>query len=203
QVDSLIRASTADQIKANPGKYVGGVGFSVYKNYPSGKFTTIDKISTDWFSCEEDIPVQEWTIDDKATKDILGYACRRAECDFRGRKYIAWYSDEIPVSDGPWKFGGLPGLILEVGDSEGHYQFALVGIHSHATRAITLPDVQYNKTSRNKYYLTKRKYDTDPIGYLAAVSGINLTITSPDGTPNKEAMQARELSYDYIERDYQ
>lgn len=202
QTDSLIRVSTADRIKANPGKYVGGSTFSIYKNYPSGKFTTTDKISTDWFMYEEDIPVQEWTIDDDSTKEILGYKCHRAECDFHGRKYIAWYSDEIPVADGPWKFGGLPGFIAEVSDSEGHYKFALVGINSNAARDITIHDVQYNKTTRSKFYITKRKFDTDPIGYMSAVSGINLTITTPDGSPNNELMKPRELQYDYIERDY-
>jgi GLPGLI family protein len=201
QIDSLIRVSTADQIKANPSKDVGGESFAVYKNYPTGKFTNIDKISTDWFLYEEDIPVQEWNLTD-SIKEILGYACHRAECDFRGRKYIAWYSDEIPVADGPWKFGGLPGFIMEVADNEDHYVFTLVGINSQASRDITIPDVQYNKTSRGKFYNTKYKFNTDPIGYMSVVSGVNVTITTPDGVPNNEAMQPRKLQYDYIERDY-
>jgi GLPGLI family protein len=201
QIDSLVSVSSIDQIQANPDRYVGGETFSVYKNYPTGKFTYIDKISTDWFSYEEDIPVQEWKLTD-GDKEVLGYQCHRAECDFRGRKYNAWYTDEIPVADGPWKFGGLPGFIVEVSDSEGHYSFTLVGITSKATRNITLPDVQFNKTSRDKFYSTKRKFDTDPIGYLSAVSGVNVVITTPDGSPNNAAMQARELRHDYIERDY-
>jgi len=200
QIDSLMRASTSDQISANPSKYVGGETFSIYKNYPSGKFTTTDKISTDWFLYEEDIPVQEWILDNDSTKEILGYTCRRAECDFRGRKYIAWYSDEIPVADGPWKFNGLPGFIFEVSDSEGHYKFTLVGINSNAARDITMPDVQFNKTTRNKFYNTKRRYDTDPFGYMSAVSGINVIVSTPDGTPSQD-MQPRKLPYDYIERD--
>jgi GLPGLI family protein len=202
QIDSLISASTADQIMANPGKYVGGETFSVFKNYPSGKVTVTDKIATDWFMYEEDIPVQEWDIDDSITKEILGYTCRRAECDFRGRKYIAWYSDEIPVSSGPWKFGGLPGFIMETCDTEGHYQFTLTGINSKATRPVTIPDVQFNKTVRDKFYSTKRKFDTDPVGYLSAISGIRMVITTPDGSPNSEMMNPHELKYDYIERDY-
>ena len=49
QVDSLIRMSTADQIQADPGRYIGGQTYSIYKNYPAGKLTTTDKIATDWF----------------------------------------------------------------------------------------------------------------------------------------------------------
>jgi GLPGLI family protein len=202
QIDSLIAASTADQILANPGRFVGGATFSVFKNYPAGKFTTVDKVSTDWFLYEEDAPVQEWTLTDDTTKEILGYRCRRAECDFRGRRYIAWYSDEIPVADGPWKLCGLPGFILEAGDSQGHYTFTLVGILSSATRPVTIPDVQFNKTTRSKFYSTKYKFDTDPIGYMSSISGIKVTITTPDGAPNNEMMRPRELKYDYIEREF-
>jgi GLPGLI family protein len=201
QVDSLLQVSTAEQIKANPAMYVGGEKLAVYKNYPAGKFTITDRISTDWFMYEEDIPVYEWILID-SVKEILGYNCRMAECDFRGRKYIAWYSDEIPVADGPWKFGGLPGFILEVADDKGHYSFTLTGINSKASHDIAIPDVQYNKTSREKYYNTKRKFDIDPFGYLLSVTGVNVTVNKPDGTLDDKAMRPRELQFDYIERDY-
>jgi GLPGLI family protein len=203
QVDSLIRTATLDQVRANPKRYSGGETWTIYKNYPQGKFTVTDKISRDWFLYEEDVPEQEWTLDDVETKEILGYRCRRAECDFRGRHYIAWYSDSIPVADGPWKFSGLPGFILEVYDSGEQYKFTLVGITPKATRAITMPDEQYNRTTRGRYYTTKRKFDLDPIGYLTSSnSGISITVTNPDGTPRANATQPRELKYDYIERDY-
>ncbi len=201
QVDSLIAVSSAQQIMDDPGRYVGGESWAVYKNHPAGRFTNTDKIATDWFLYEEDIPVQEWTLRE-GVKEIEGYKCREASCRFRGRDYTAWYTDEIAVADGPWKFGGLPGFIMEVMDDRGHYGFRLVGINSNAQRDITITDVQYNKTSIDKFYATKRKYDTDPIGYMSAVSGVNVTITTPDGKPRKDAMMPRELKYSYIELDY-
>lgn len=45
-----------------------------------------------------------------------------------GRQWIAWFTSEIPLSEGPYKFGGLPGLILEVADSEGDYRYTCIGI---------------------------------------------------------------------------
>lgn len=201
QIDSLLGISTADQVRANPARYIGGETFSIYKNYPAGKFTFTDKISSDWFSFEEDVPVQEWILTEE-TKEIAGYPCRSAECEFRGRRYTAFYTEEIPVADGPWKFGGLPGFIMEVSDTEGHYSFVCVGINSKASRSITIPDVQYNKTNRGKYYKTKHKYDIDPIGYMASAGGTKVVITSPDGTPRTDMMQTRELQYDYIEKDW-
>ena len=48
-------------------------------------------------------------IDDERT--ILGATCSKATTTFRGREYEVWYNKDIPVSNGPWKFDGLPGLI--------------------------------------------------------------------------------------------
>jgi len=44
--------------------------------------------------------------------------CQKAEGDFRGRHYIAWFSNKILIPDGPWKLCGLPGLILEAYDEK-------------------------------------------------------------------------------------
>jgi GLPGLI family protein len=59
----------------------------------------------------------EWEELDE-NKMIEGIPCRKAAADFRGRKYTAWYAPSITNSDGPWKLGGLPGLILEAYDEE-------------------------------------------------------------------------------------
>ena len=200
QIDSLLRVSTTEQIEANPDRYIGGETYSIYKNYPTGKFTMTDKIATDWFLVEELIPEQQWTLTDE-TKDILGYQCKSAKCSFRGRDYIAYYTDEIPVADGPWKFGGLPGFIMEVRDANNHYSFTCVGINSKADRPITIPDVQYNKTSRVKFYQAKHRYDTNPLGYLETVSGIKVNVTS-NGEAREDLNKPRELTYDYIETDW-
>jgi GLPGLI family protein len=58
-------------------------------------------------------PKFDWVLINE-TKKIGAFNCLKATCHFRGRDYIAWYTLEIPVSYGPWKFQGLPGLILEV-----------------------------------------------------------------------------------------
>lgn len=200
QIDSLLRVSTADQIEANPTRYISGETYSIYKNYPTGKLTMTDKIATDWFLVEELIPEQQWTLTDE-TKEILGYKCKSAKCSFRGREYTAYYTDEIPVADGPWKFGGLPGFIMEVSDADNHYSFTCVGINSKADRPITIPEVQYNKTSRVKFYQAKHRYDTNPLGYLETVSGIKVNVTS-NGEAREDLNKPRELTYDYIETDW-
>jgi GLPGLI family protein len=55
----------------------------------------------------------EWQLID-STKKVLGYDCRKAITKYRGRDYIAWFTTDLPFKAGPWKFNGLPGVILEV-----------------------------------------------------------------------------------------
>lgn len=49
-------------------------------------------------------------------KQIGSLTCKKASVSFRGRTYTAWYTEELNISNGPWKFQGLPGLIIEVFD---------------------------------------------------------------------------------------
>ena len=76
----------------------------------------------------EDLPHISWLIG-KETKIILGYLCYNATTTFRGRKYMAWFAKEIPISYGPWKFNGLPGLILEIQDSENYFSYGIKSIN--------------------------------------------------------------------------
>ena len=59
---------------------------------------------------------------------IADYTCMQAETVYGDREWVAWYTDEIPVPDGPWKFCGLPGLILKVGDKGGDFLYEAIGM---------------------------------------------------------------------------
>ena len=63
-------------------------------------------------------PMQIWKLEDE-TKKIKSFTCKKATTLFRGRKYTAWYTEELPIIGGPWKFDGLPGLILSVASDDG------------------------------------------------------------------------------------
>ena len=100
----------------------------------------------------ESVPVQDWQIEEE-TREIAGYLCQKAVCDFRGRSYTAWFTVDIPISQGPWKFSGLPGLILKVYDDRQEYVFECVGIEQHSQEyPIILLDnyKDYQKTTRLK-----------------------------------------------------
>jgi hypothetical protein len=70
----------------------------------------------------DSLHTMKWELNNN-TKVILEEKCLSAITTFRGRKYTAYYATSLPYSNGPWKFGGLPGLILEVVSEDGSYYF--------------------------------------------------------------------------------
>lgn len=66
-----------------------------------------------------------WTLVE-AEKIINNITCLKAITQYKGRNYTAWYNPEIPIANGPWKLGGLPGLIVEAYDNENNLKFLLV-----------------------------------------------------------------------------
>jgi GLPGLI family protein len=100
-----------------------------YKNYKDCTLTEYacmpSYVRNYWYS--ENMHEQNWQLW-KDTLNITGYLCQKATCNFRGREYTAWFAPDIPISNGPWKFGGLPGLILKVYDTNKYYVFECIGI---------------------------------------------------------------------------
>ncbi|CAM3798437.1 GLPGLI family protein [Flavobacterium gelidilacus] len=74
------------------------------------------------YAVNENLPKMEWKLT-KEQKKINTYLCKKATTVFRGRTYEVWYTEKIPISLGPWKFNGLPGLILSAEDKEGIYKW--------------------------------------------------------------------------------
>lgn len=66
-----------------------------------------------------------WNILYTEVKKIGKYECKKATTFFRGRNYTAWYTEQVPLSIGPWKFHGLPGLIVQISDTENYVFFIL------------------------------------------------------------------------------
>jgi GLPGLI family protein len=165
----------------------------VYKNYPQGEMTVTDGISLQDFVYKDELDSQAWSIKD-SSRTIIGYKCQKAECSFRGRNYIAWFTPDIPINDGPWKFSGLPGLIMEVYDSGRQYHFSITGIEKSNEPIVlsksTLQSGKYSKTKRTKFLKAKKQYLMNTGGFIKAETGIDL------------GSDAKVMRYDLIERDY-
>lgn len=75
----------------------------------------------------EKLPLQKWDILPE-TDSICGYKVQKATTRFGGRCWYAWFAPELPVSVGPWKFFGLPGIILKAYDSQKQFIFDCIQI---------------------------------------------------------------------------
>lgn len=88
------------------------------------KFFPIDfaAIKFDTLFVKDTARIISWELLNE-TKNINSFNCQKARGNFRGRTYTVWFTNDIPVSLGPWKLNGLPGLILEATDSLKQFQY--------------------------------------------------------------------------------
>lgn len=130
--DSTSRAEVQKQIKGGGGNInisrrenQGQVGYKVTKSYPDFKTSLFTRISMDQYKVKED-QKPEWKILPEKQK-IGAYNAQKATTAYGGREWIAWFSTDIPFQDGPYKFYGLPGLIVKLEDTTGSHIMTLVG----------------------------------------------------------------------------
>lgn len=98
-----------------------------------------------------------WRIETQ--KKLVGfYQCQKATATFRGRNYTAWFSDQIPVRNGPWKIDGLPGLIIEVYDDENLVYWKLESIQFSANLEVEEYNGILNGTYSDFKRILKEKY---------------------------------------------
>ena len=168
----------------------------VYKNYPTGQMTITDRISSQGYRYADSLHAQTRTMGD-STREVLGYMCQQATADFRGRRWTAWFATDIPVSDGPWKLGRLPGLILEAYDEGQQHVFTAVGLERVKDEPIIfnrsfVGNQKFEQTNRLEFLRSKKKSLMDLNGYIQMETGIDLS----QGKPQKV------MRYDLLERDY-
>ena len=168
----------------------------IYKNYPEGRMTVTDGLILQDYCYVDSLHTQTWTMGD-STREVLGYMCQQAMTDFRGRRWTAWFATDIPVSDGPWKLGGLPGLILEAYDEGQQHVFTAVGLERVKDEPIIfnrsfVGNQKFEQTNRLEFLRSKKKSLMDLNGYIQMETGIDLS----QGEPKKV------MRYDLLERDY-
>ena len=168
----------------------------VYKNYPTGQMTITDRISSQGYRYADSLHAQTWTMGD-STREVLGYTCQQATADFRGRRWTAWFTTDIPVSDGPWKLGGLPGLILEAYDEGQQHVFTAVGLERVADEPIIFNQKdghnrRFEPTNRLDFLRMERRFLMDSNSFIQMETGIDLLGDEPN----------QVMRYDLLERDY-
>lgn len=83
-------------------------------------------------------------IKDKAENKYLSRKVKMAKCHFRGRNYTAMYCPDIPISDGPFKFNGLPGLILKISSDDNFISYSATKIEFSNDSKIIIASKYFN-----------------------------------------------------------
>lgn len=107
---------------------------------------------------EEKWSGQEWTLEED-TASFLGHSCQKATCRWRGRDYVAWFAPDIPIRRGPWKFGGLPGLIMKIHDVDSLYVFEAVAIEKGNFPIYQYPKEEFMKSTRTHTWKLQIAYN--------------------------------------------
>lgn len=135
-------ASDPEVIEAH--KYKNKYKVVVEKSFSTHHFKLQQGAFMSNLQYEADLPKLNWQLTEKQ-KQILSYTVKQAKLHYKGRNYTAWYAPAIAISDGPYKFWGLPGLILEIYDSKDDYHFMATGIEFPET--IEFPKEYFMKNS--------------------------------------------------------
>ena len=88
----------------------------MYKDYQTGRIIYKDMRTL----VSEKMNLFNWQLI-SSTDTILGYKCQRAKTSFRGRSYTAWFCTDLPFKAAPWKFHGLPGVVLKVKSDDNYF----------------------------------------------------------------------------------
>ncbi|WP_176146040.1 GLPGLI family protein [Parapedobacter luteus] len=92
------------------------------------------------------------------TSTINKLLCQKALLVYGNRSWEAWFCPDIPISDGPYKFCGLPGLIVRISDRTDSWLFDLKRIE-HVPAFIVDLTFLHSAEVVNKLELYKRKWD--------------------------------------------
>lgn len=201
--DSILAASNLENILKTGGSVnlpefnlPNASYMEIYKDRKSGKTLFTDRVASNRFSVEEKTPDFNWTVTGEK-KNILGYEVTKATCSFRGRDYTVWFADEIPVPDGPWKFSGLPGLILEAYDTKMEYVYMIKGLKKLDNVPIEKEDGKFISAGLKAYQRARRMYEENPIDYVNSATDLKITVSGSGS--NSYLFKSNDLKYDFQE----
>ncbi|KUJ52944.1 GLPGLI family protein [Chryseobacterium sp. JAH] len=133
--------------KSNPdfsGIKFGKVQFVVEKSYPDYKIIFFNSVDMDNYKVSDERNI-DWKI--LAEKEKIGeFSAQKATTSFAGRKWTAWFTTDLPFQDGPYKFHGLPGLIVKIEDKAKSHSFILKGVKN-----LKADEIWISETDRERY----------------------------------------------------
>ena len=192
--DSIVNAYFDNQIKTTGSMNVdtkllsqrkGNVKYKILKKYPDFKVFSALKIGMDSYKVADDRKIV-WKILPERQK-IGEFNAQKATTEFAGRQWVAWFSTELPFQDGPYKFHGLPGLIVKLEDRTKTHQFELIGVSKFTPNPektsefiVKNKDIEINQKQYKKIFLENRN-DPSKVMKQAIANGAIIQLTDPNG----------------------
>ncbi|ASW75373.1 hypothetical protein IQ37_02210 [Chryseobacterium piperi] len=179
----------------------------IYKLYPSMKIEYVDKIANGFtpanIGYDENLKFN-WKIQNEKQK-IGEYNTQKATTDFGGKQWTAWFSSDLPFQDGPYKFYGLPGLIVKIEDAGKNYSWVLQGNkkikdyteYSYLENLMQAKGGKVNILSREKFEKTFNDFKKDPFASVRPMMTqemMSKSIPGMDGTLG-DMMKKQEKQY--------
>ena len=165
------------------------IKYQLYKDIEKNTIEHTDNVAYDHWVFTEKQPTFKWTMSTD-TMSIMGYHCQKAECDYGGRHWTAWFSPEIPLNYGPYKFNGLPGLIMKIEDTSRHYSFEFASIDEDPSPIIKIKFTETVPVKKQKLFKELHKFMINSTKYTDLVRGID-----------NSHLYRRDYGVDPLERD--
>jgi len=140
--------------------------YQIRKDFKKMELATYDKVSKDNLVSKDKLNKIEWELTDDS-KYIHGMECTKAITSYGDRRFVAWYTEDIPIQDGPYVFNGLPGLIMEIADDQDHYVFKMVGIEYQEMDMMENIPENNIVVSRKQFFKTKKDFESNIVQRMA------------------------------------
>ena len=185
----------------NAAKGKGFVRYAVSKEYPDYKVFLHTRIGRDGYKVLNDAPLT-WKIESEKQK-IGEFNAQKATTFYQGRKWTAWFTTDIPLQEGPYKFHGLPGLIVKASDDKNFHVFELAAVRklvepvdfSKASLTFANNEVSVDYPTYRKLFKENRADPTKSMRQMMS-SGMVTNIRDANGNPMdmEKMMREREKS---------
>lgn len=154
--------------KGNGSKYYSFILPKLKRKVASSKNKNYYFLDEDYFYFETHDKLK-WKIHSEV-KTKENWTLQKATTDFGGRKWEAWFTQDLPFNEGPYKMNGLPSLIVELKDSKENYIFDLVSVENPQHANVNLVEQVFAKKplkiTLKKYKELLMNYYNDPYSYL-------------------------------------
>ncbi len=165
---------------------------TVFQSTGANKMTVYSIITPNYYTYSEPLHPVTWSLSEK-TDTVCGYVCKTATGEYGGRKWEVWYAPKIPAAFGPWKFCGLPGLVMKATDTAHIHQFTAIAFRKGGVPFNPTPYDHPVKTNRAQFVKAKNHFEEDPMKNIPAEAITNMEIRKYEGNGKAIFMNGVQL----------